>query len=165
MHLAVEDAFRLRWTDTVQEEWTTALLRDRPDLDATRLLKRRWLMDEYIIDARVTDYETLISELVLPDPNDRHVLAGAIHGGATVIVTTDLRDFPATTLAPHGIEAQHPDLFVRRLIEADADAVIAAAAVHRAALVNPAKSPEAYLAMLESHHMKETVLDRMSFLE
>ena len=37
-----------------------------------------------IIDARVTDYEPLIDGLLLPDPNDRHLLAGAIHGGEAV---------------------------------------------------------------------------------
>ena len=122
-------------------------------------------MDDYILDARVTGFETLIDGLVLPDVDDRHVLAGAIHGGATVIVTANLRDFPSATLAPHGIEAQHPDVFVRALIEDDADVVIAAVAEHRAALINPPKSPDEYLAMLERHHMAETIAALRSFME
>ena len=165
MHLAVAGVFRPRWTDKVQEEWTTALFRDRPDLDAARLAHRRGLMDDYILDARVTGYEPLIDGLVLPDLDDRHVLAGAIHGGASVIVTANLRDFPAATLAPHGIEAQHPDVFVRALIEDDADAVVAAVADHRAALVNPPKSPDEYLAMLERHRMTETVAALRNFMD
>ncbi len=165
MHLAVAGVFRPRWTDKVQDEWTTTLLRDRPDLDAARLAHRRGLMDDYILDARVTGYEPLIDGLVLPDLNDRHVLAGAIHGGVSVIVTVNLRDFPAATLAPHGIEAQHPDVFVRSLIEDDADAVVAAVAEHRAALVNPSKSPDEYLAMLERHHMTETVAALRTFMD
>ena len=165
MHLAVAGVFRPRWTDKVQDEWTTALLRDRPDLDAARLAHRRGLMDDYILDARVTGYEPLIDGLVLPDSDDRHVLAGAIHGGATVIVTANLRDFPLATLAPHGIEAQHPDLFVRALIEDDSGAVVAVVAEHRAALVNPPKSPDEYLAMLERHRMTETVAALRSFMD
>ena len=165
MHLAVAGVFRPRWTDKVQDEWTTALLRDRPDLDAARLAHRRGLMDDYILDARVTGYEQLIDDLVLPDPDDRHVLAGAIHGGAAVIVTANLRDFPSATLAPHGIEAHHPDVFVRALIEDDADAVIAAVAEHRAALVNPPKSPDEYLAMLERHRMTETIAALRNFMD
>lgn len=165
MHLAVAGVFRPRWTDKVQEEWTTALLRDRPDLDAARLAHRRGLMDDYIFDARVTGFEPLIEGLVLPDLDDRHVLAGAIHGGASVIVTANLRDFPASTLAPHGIEALHPDVFVRSLIEDDADTVVAAIAEHRAALVNPPKSPDEYLAMLERHRMTVTVAALHSFLD
>ena len=165
MHLAVAGVFRPRWTDKVQDEWTTALLRDRPDLDAARLAHRRGLMDDYILDARVTGYEPLIEDLVLPDADDRHVLAGAIHGGATVIVTANLRDFPASTLAPHGIEARHPDVFVRSLFEDHAEAVVAAVADHRAALVNPPKSPDEYLAMLERHRMTETVAALRSFMD
>ena len=165
MHLAVAGVFRPRWTDKVQDEWTTALLRDRPDLDAARLAHRRGLMDDYILDARVTGYEPLIEGLVLPDHDDRHVLAGAIHGGASVIVTANLRDFPAATLATHGIEAQHPDMFVRALIEDDVDAVVAAVADHRAALVHPPKSADEYLAMLERHRMTETVAALRSFMD
>ena len=165
MHLAVAGVFRACWTDKVQDEWTAALLRDRPDLDAARLAHRRALMDDYILDARVTGFEPLIDGLVLPDPDDRHVLAGAIHGGATVIVTANLRDFPSATLAPHGIEAQHPDVFVRSLIEDHAEAVVAAVADHRAALVNPPKSPAEYLAMLERHRMTETVAALRSFMD
>ena len=132
--------FRACWTDKVRDEWTTSLLRDRPDLDAASIARRRELMDQYILDARVTGCESLIDGLVLPDVDDRHVLAGAIHGGASVIVTVNLRDFPAATLAPHGIEAQHPDAFVRSLIEDEAETVVAAVAEHRAALTNPPKS-------------------------
>ena len=43
----------------------------------------------------MTGYEDLIPGLQLPDPNDRHVLAAAIRGHADVIVTMNLRDFPA----------------------------------------------------------------------
>ncbi len=165
MYLAVAGAFRARWTDKVQDEWTTALLRDRPALNAASIAHRRALMDQYILDARVTGYESLVDTLVLPDADDRHVLAGAIHSGASVIVTVNLRDFPAVALAPHGIEAQHPDVFVRSLIEDDADAVVAAIAEHRTALVNPTKTPDEYLAMLERHRMTETVTALRNFMD
>jgi PIN domain len=164
MHLAVAGVFGARWTDKVQDEWTAALLRDRQDLSAASVMHRRTLMDRYILDARVTGYEPLIHTLVLPDVDDRHVLAGAIHGRASVIVTVNLRDFPATALAPHGIEAQHPDAFVRSLIEDDADAVVAAIAEHRAALVKPPKTPDEYLSMLDGHQMKETVAALRGFV-
>lgn len=53
--------------------------------------------------------------LDLPDANDTHVLATAVAGGADLILTLNLRDFPARALAPHGLRAQHPDSFVLAL--------------------------------------------------
>src|SRR5882762_11705405 len=70
------------------------------------------LMDLHAADALVTGYEDLIEGLELPDPDDRHVLAAAIRAGAHVIVTANLRDFPAKILGQFGIEPQHPDEFV-----------------------------------------------------
>ena len=67
--------------------------------------------------SRVTGYEHLIPGLVLPDPKDRHVLAAAIRGGASVIVTCNLADFPQHVLGEFDIEAQHPDEFVLHLFD------------------------------------------------
>ena len=55
----------------------------------------------------------MIDGLSLPDPDDRHVLAASIQGGAEAIVTYNLADFPADTLAAHGIHAHHPDELLR----------------------------------------------------
>ena len=51
-------------------------------------------MDAAVRECLVTGYSTLIPSLTLPDPDDRHVLANAIHGKAGVIVTFNLSDFP-----------------------------------------------------------------------
>src|SRR3954453_1695815 len=93
-----------------------ALLRNRPDLSRQKLERTRRLMDSHAADALVTGYEDLIPGLQLPDPDDRHVLAAAIRGRADVIVTANLRDFPAEHIASFGIEAQHPDEFIRTLL-------------------------------------------------
>src|SRR5208282_3003035 len=103
----------------VHEEWIAALLRNRPDLNRQQLDRTRALMEAHVINAEVTGYEFLIDTLTLPDPNDRHVLAAAIHGGASIIVTANLRHFPAEKLAPHGLTAQHPDSFVFELMTSD----------------------------------------------
>ncbi|HVC59794.1 MAG TPA: PIN domain-containing protein [Acetobacteraceae bacterium] len=94
MHLALADLFRARWSGRVHEEWIAALLKARPDLTRECLARVRSLMEAHVGDALVAGYEHLIEQLALPDRDDRHVLAAAIHGGATVIVTANLRDFP-----------------------------------------------------------------------
>ncbi len=48
-------------------------------------------MNEHVQDALVTGHEYLIDVLELPDLDDRHVLAAAIHGKADAIVTLNPR--------------------------------------------------------------------------
>lgn len=51
-------------------------------------------------------------EIILPDPDDGHVVALALQSGAKVIVTENLRDFPRKTLAPLGLIAINTDQFL-----------------------------------------------------
>jgi predicted nucleic acid-binding protein len=108
MRLATTELFRAQWSDAIHDEWIRSVLEQRPELRA-QLARTRQLMDAHVMDSLVTGYERLIETLDLPDPDDRHVLAAAIAGGADVLVTKNLKDFPADRLAPFGIEAQHPD--------------------------------------------------------
>jgi len=62
-------------------------------------------------DAEVCGYEHLVPQMTC-DEDDRHVLAAAVRGGAAVIVTFNLRDFPAKALAPYEIELVGPDNFL-----------------------------------------------------
>ena len=115
MQFAFVGLYRARWSVDIENEWARNLLADRPDL-ATRIPAIQARMREAVLDALVTGYEPLIASIVLPDPNDRHVVAAAIAGEADAIVTYNLKDFPAVALAPHGIEAMHPDQFLRSYI-------------------------------------------------
>jgi len=48
-------------------------------------------------------------------PNDRHVVAAAVHARAATIVTYNTKDFPPPSLAPHGIVAVGPSMFLKNL--------------------------------------------------
>jgi hypothetical protein len=157
MRLALAEAYRPLWSDRVQKEWTEALGRDRPDLPREKIERVRALMEQHIPDATVEDFDTLVGQLNLPDDGDRHVLAAAIKGDAEILVTANLRHFPAPALVPYGIEALHPDEFVLRLIERVPARVLAAARDHRRSLKNPPKSVEEYLAALERLGLAGTV--------
>ena len=109
---AVAKLYRPLWSDAVHAEWITVVRRDHPDLTEPQIARTRRLMTENVPDAMVTGYETLIDGFKLPDANDRHVLAAAIHGGASVIVTWNLKHFPTKALKPHGVAAQSPDNFL-----------------------------------------------------
>ena len=62
MHLALTGMFRAKWSADIHEEWMSNLLRNRPDLTRAKLERTRTL-------------------------TDRHALAAAIHGNASVIVS------------------------------------------------------------------------------
>jgi hypothetical protein len=157
MHMAVADLFRARWSRAIHDEWIRNVLADRPDLTAERLDRTRQLMDAHAMDAVVTGYESLVDDLTLPDPGDRHVLAAAIRAGASVIVTYNLKDFPAASLVRHGIEARHPDAFVADLLTTAPDRVAAAIRRQRTGLKNPAVSIDGYLALMARAGLVRTV--------
>ena len=113
-------------------------------------------MDKHSEDALVAGYEDLINSLRLSDPDDRHVLAAPIRGRVDVIVTYNLRHFPAESFAPLGIEAQHPDDFVRNLFDLSPGLVLDAARRHRDSLTRPSKTLVEYLEMLDREGLGET---------
>jgi hypothetical protein len=159
MRLALNGLFQARWSADVHEEWIRAVLQDRPDIPLARLHQVRAAMDRAAQDSVVTGYEPLIEGLSLPDLNDRHVLAAAIAGHAGVIVTRNLRDFPDAALEPYGIEAQHPDEFVRHLLDLAPVLVVDAVRAQQAALTNPPVAmPELFVAF-ERLGLVETVLE------
>ena len=122
--LATSRLYLPKWTDKIHEEWMENLLEedrkrhDPPRLERARLERTRDLMERASPRSRVTDYESLIPTLSLPDADDRHVLAAAIASGAPVIVTFNLRDFPRSALASYGVRAIHPDDFLCGLYDA-----------------------------------------------
>lgn len=126
VQLGVNDIVEPRWTDMIHDEWIR-------NLAATgiagrdRLLRTRDIMKRVLPGADVSGYESLIDGLSLHDPDDRHVLAAAITGGADIILTFNVRHFPASALDPFGIACREPDGFLCELYESDPEAVLAVA--------------------------------------
>ena len=165
MELAVADLYRAKWSDAVHEEWMNAVLRTRRDLTRSRLERTRDLMNAHARDALVTDFENLIGLLDLPDPDDRHVLAGAIRGSADIIVTCNLKDFPPDRLGDWGIEAQHPDAFLTRRLRLSPLAFLQAVKTTRLRLKRPPMSAESYLDTLRAQGLATTADELTSFAQ
>ncbi|SRR5216683_1815939 len=98
-----------KWTEKIINDLGRVLGRAYPDMPAARVERLKALINDSVPDCLVSDYEPLINGLKLPDPDDRHVLAAAIKAGAQVIVTNNLRHFPADDLRPWNIEAKAAD--------------------------------------------------------
>jgi predicted nucleic acid-binding protein len=157
MRLALTDLFRARWTVDIHDEWMRNVLKNRPDVTRKQLERTRTLMDAHVRDCVVKGYRSLIPRLELPDPNDRHIFAAAIQAKADLIVTFNLKHFPAEPLSRYGIAAQHPDAFIAALFEREPAKVGAAAVEQRRSLRNPPKTREEFLDILSKQRLPRTV--------
>jgi len=106
-----------------------------------------------------------IETLVLPDPDDCHVLAAAIVGSCDVIVIQNLQDFPEAVLQTYGIETQHPDDFLVNHVRLAPSKFCVAVRKVRARLKNPPYSIEDYLATLTQEGLVLTVAELEQFAE
>lgn len=161
LRLGTSRLVRPYWSTQIQNEWIRNLSQNRPDLLPERLERTCREMDRHFPNSRVEGFEYLIPTLQLPDPNDRHVLAVAIHAKVPLIVTSNLKDFPKDVLAPHHVEAISPDDFVLRVIEHDSEAFLIAVAEHRPLLQRPPKTADEYIDTLRRQGLTKTV----AFLE
>jgi predicted nucleic acid-binding protein len=75
----------------------------RRGLDDKQIRHRIDQMNAAFPDALVTGFEALIGQMA-NDPKDRHVLAAAVRGGAEVLVTENLRDFPPEAVRPYDLQ-------------------------------------------------------------
>lgn len=157
MHLALTNLFQAKWTNDIHEEWIKNVLINRIDLKRENLERTRDLMNKSIRDCLIIDYENIVPNLKLPDPDDRHILAAAIRGNADTILTYNLKDFPKETLRSYNIETQHPDEFISGLLELAGGVVFTTIAKLRKGLKNPPKSPQEYLEILEKQSLPQTV--------
>ncbi|MEV5818145.1 putative toxin-antitoxin system toxin component, PIN family [Micromonospora haikouensis] len=86
--LALESAYDLRYSEDVLAEWMYRLRRKRPELSEHAIGGQRRKFVAAFPNGMVTGYSPG-SVPCPPDPDDRHVLAAALHGGVDVLVTND----------------------------------------------------------------------------
>ena len=121
LSLADDGSLYPRWSNVILDEF----------VEATKL-KGRSELSERIIGhinrayphALISLGESEISEIALPDPDDRHVVAAALEGGCDCIVTFNVRDFPRYELRKLGLEVLHPDELLVGLAEDEPEAML-----------------------------------------
>jgi predicted nucleic acid-binding protein len=148
---AAEEGFYLpHWNSTILAEVARNLphlIERRPDASrrAAYLIQRLTMA---FPDALVEEQADLLPRLA-NHPGDRHVLAAAIHIGASLILTYNLRHFPRAALAPHGIVAVTPDTLLSQLFARD-PAILLEVLREQGADLNPPRTVEAVLATLDT---------------
>lgn len=156
MRLALTDLYQAKWTQEIHNEWMRNLLKNRSDMSLERLEIVRDKMNLHVRDCLIEGYEELIEGIKLPDFNDRHVLAAAIKANAQTIVTYNLSDFPSSFISKYEIVAQHPDEFLRHLLDLAPAKVIETVLETRRSLKNPPKNSNEYLSILEKQSLPQT---------
>lgn len=119
MWFAFYELYTPKWSSNIFDEWIDVML--RKGIEHDEALKRAQKMNQAFPDALVMNYQPLIDTLTLPDIDDRHVLAAAIKTNADLIITNNLKDFPADYLSTFGIKAKTPDDFFTDIIDLNHD--------------------------------------------
>ncbi|MFV9672762.1 MAG: PIN domain-containing protein [Acidimicrobiia bacterium] len=99
-----QTSFHLRvlLTEEILTEMVQAVSARYPDFDDRQAAGLKTAMIEAIPDSLVTGYQYGVDAIDIADPDDRHVVAAAIHGRAQIIVTGD-RHFDWWDLGGEGL--------------------------------------------------------------
>lgn len=102
-----------RWSERLLDEATAA---QKNHLGFSEALSDSWrkAVASHFPEAMVTGWEVFLPAMT-NDEKDRHVLAAAVRASASLIVTFNLRHFPAPSTKPFGIDALHPQDYLLTL--------------------------------------------------
>lgn len=156
IRVAMRGLVQAKWTEQILDECFASILKERPDLVPAALERTRQLMIASVPDCLVEGHLELVLGLELPDPDDRHVLAAAIHSQASAIVTANLKDFPRKSLAAFGIETLHPDELVLELFDERPGDLLRVIEEQAAALKSPPRSLGQVLDALERNGLSQS---------
>ncbi len=137
------------WSERILAEMFSALSRNRPDIPRERLVRLQDLMSAAFPEA---DVETDRVAMQLPDPDDSHVVAAAMAGHASTIVTLNVRHFPQSIVDVHTrAMVMTPDQFLLQLLREDPAAMIRVVRHAASSLKNPRLSAGEFLDLVALH--------------
>ena len=125
LSLAAEGTYRPLWSSAILDELHECEREKLIERNAFTPLRAQHAADHLVDtmrngfdDAEVTDWERYVNSVVLPDPDDRHVVACAVAGRADAIVTNNLKDFPSDCI-PQTVEVVSPQAFALNNVTLD----------------------------------------------
>lgn len=131
LSMAFEGSYRFVFSEAILAEVEVNEERKRikrGDSRADAEAKARHLAEQmrtHFADSIVRDWEGLEGTYGLPDPDDEHVLAAAVVGGAGSIVTDNFRDFPPEKV-PDGIQITSVQDFAYEMVSVHPELGLAA---------------------------------------
>lgn len=112
--VAAAGLYQPLWSERILEEWARATRKIGPNAEGEARVTAA-AMNAQFPAAMLRPQPGLEARLLLPDPNDIHVLAVAVGGSADAILTFNASDFPQHILAEEGVERRDPDGFLWEL--------------------------------------------------
>jgi predicted nucleic acid-binding protein len=163
LSLAIEGMYRPLWSSTIlaELEYTeTQKLMDRCEQPDVAAMRARHLIEQMTAafdDALVENWEPHEGTFGLPDPDDEHVVAAAVVGGAGAIVTENLRDFPLAKIPPH-IKLLSPAEFAADTVSVSPDVALRAVQTMAARYAAPPLTTEDILnRLVQRYQLTEAV--------
>lgn len=148
LYAANNEMYKPLWSDRILAAVEREVPKQRENVSAEQIARRIARMREVFPEALVTGYEHLTAEL-RTHPEDRHVLAAAVQGGADVLVTNNVRHFPLPEMERHDIARMTADEFLLDLLGNDARTTLRSVEQAFRARRKPPESLPAYVKGLE----------------
>ncbi|OBA80218.1 PIN domain-containing protein [Mycobacterium sp. 1164966.3] len=163
LSLAIEGLYRPLWSSEILAELEyheTQKLINRGEQPRAAAARARHLIEQMSTafdDALVENWEPHDGTFNLPDPDDEHVAAAALVGGAGAIVTDNLKDFPIAKIPTH-IKVVSPAEFAADTVSVSPDVALRAVQSMAARFSEPPLTPEEILSRLAQRYaMTEAV--------
>lgn len=171
LYAADQQVIVIVWSAAILDEVTEHLGKNVSGFDTEAEKRLVHAMNEAFPCAEVepsAEHYQQLRDLPLPDEDDRHVLAAAVAAEATVLCTSNTRDFPTAVTEALGVEVLTPDELLTRLLVDDETRMLAAhdaavrslpgatddstiAALYRAGVPKTAKHAATLLGIAPSH--------------
>ncbi|MCF8569445.1 PIN domain-containing protein [Gordonia sp. HY002] len=123
-------------------------------------------MNDVFEDACVEGWEPLEAAITgMPDPDDRHVVAAAVRGHASAIVTDNIKHFPPAVLEPLGLHTRSSDRFLLDLLHRDPARAVACVAQTADKRGHPPATTEEFLESLAASGARGFVREIAPYFE
>lgn len=136
LYAADQEIIAIAWSSQIMAEVTEHLQRNVAGFDRAAGQRLVHAMNRAFPLAEVEpggEHWRVLDDVPLPDEDDRHVLAAAIAAEATVLCTSNAKDFPAEAVELIGVKVLTPDQLLSRLVTEYQPQMLA---VHRTAVTS-----------------------------
>jgi predicted nucleic acid-binding protein len=136
LYAADQEIISITWSPEILAEVTEHLRRNVVGFDdaaAERLVRAMNRAFPFAVVEPGEEHLQMLTDVSLPDDGDRHVLAAALAAGATVLCTSNIKDFPDSVVKAFGIDVVTPDQLLSGLVAESEPQMLAA---HRMAVAS-----------------------------